>query len=105
MATLLNHSYYPVGLNNEQQLLRVRTLLNSRGINPRRYFYPSLDSLEYLQPQIPQTTSRALSERVLCLPIYPGLAHEDQDKVIQTLLEECSLTKAFYQSPALAQAI
>jgi dTDP-4-amino-4,6-dideoxygalactose transaminase len=103
--SLLNHSYYPVGLSNEQQLLRVRTLLNSRGVNPRRYFYPSLDTLEYLQPQRPQTVSRSLSERVLCLPIYPGLARDDQDKVIQALLEECSLAKAFYQSPALAQAI
>ena len=57
---------------NEDQLLRCRTALNGKGINPRRYFYPSLDTLGYLQPQPPQIQSRSLSRRVLCLPIYPG---------------------------------
>ncbi|HEX8591898.1 MAG TPA: DegT/DnrJ/EryC1/StrS family aminotransferase [Pseudomonas sp.] len=101
----LNHSYYPVGLRDEQQLLRVRAALNNRDINPRRYFYPSLDTLEYLQPQIAQTESRGLSERVLCLPIYPGLQRADQDKVINTIIEECSFSNAHYQSPVLAQVI
>lgn len=101
----LNHSYYPVALRDEQQLLRARTALNQRSINPRRYFYPSLDTLEYLQPQVPQTESRALSERVLCLPIYPGLQKSDQEKVIGTLIEECSVSNAHYRSPLVAQAI
>ncbi|GFM73924.1 aminotransferase DegT [Pseudomonas cichorii] len=101
----LNHSYFPVALQDEQHLLRVRAALNARSINPRRYFYPSLDTLEYLQPQPGQTVSRALSERVLCLPIYPGLSHEDQDRVIHTLIEECSLGSASYQSPVIAAQV
>ncbi|RMO07540.1 Aminotransferase, DegT/DnrJ/EryC1/StrS protein [Pseudomonas cichorii] len=101
----LNHSYFPVALQDEQHLLRVRAALNVRSINPRRYFYPSLDTLEYLQPQPGQTVSRALSERVLCLPIYPGLSHEDQDRVIHTLIEECSLSSASYQSPVIAAQV
>ncbi len=101
----LNHSYFPVALQDEQHLLRVRAALNVRSINPRRYFYPSLDTLEYLQPQPGQTVSRALSERVLCLPIYPGLSHEDQDRVIHTLIEECSLGSASYQSPVIAAQV
>ncbi|MCD5992705.1 DegT/DnrJ/EryC1/StrS family aminotransferase [Pseudomonas sp. CDFA 602] len=101
----LNHSYYPIGLRDEQELLRVRTALNISKINPRRYFYPSLDTLEYLQPQPGQPVSRALSERVLCLPIYPGLQHSDQERVIQTLLESCAPEYASCQSPAIAQAI
>ncbi|MBX8576841.1 DegT/DnrJ/EryC1/StrS aminotransferase family protein [Pseudomonas cichorii] len=101
----LNNSYFPVALQDEQHLLRVRASLNARSINPRRYFYPSLDTLEYLQPQPGQPVSRALSERVLCLPIYPGLSRDDQDRVIHTLIEECSLGSASYQSPAIAQVI
>lgn len=85
-----NHSYYPIALADEDQLLRCRTALKDQGINPRRYFYPSLDTLSYLQPQPPQTESRALSRRVLCLPIYPGLPHHVQNTVIQTLLHESS---------------
>ena len=101
----LNNSYYPVALRDEQQLLSVRTALNHRDINPRRYFYPSLDTLEYLQPQVAQVQSRALSERVLCLPIYPGLQKHDQDKVINTLIEQCSISDVRYVSPAIAQAV
>lgn len=101
----LNHSYYPIGLRDEQALLEVRSALNLREINPRRYFYPSLDTLEYLQPQPGQPVSRALSERVLCLPIYPGLLKDDQHRIIQTLLESCSLDRLSYQSPVIAQVI
>ncbi|KPZ07351.1 Aminotransferase, DegT/DnrJ/EryC1/StrS family protein [Pseudomonas tremae] len=100
----LNNSYYPVALRDEQQLLQVRTALNLREINPRRYFYPSLDTLEYLQPQPAQAVSRALSERVLCLPIYPGLQKSDQDLVIRTLIEACSLEGSGYGAPAIARA-
>ncbi|HXR01150.1 MAG TPA: DegT/DnrJ/EryC1/StrS family aminotransferase, partial [Pseudomonas sp.] len=101
----LNHSYYPIAVNDEQQLLRLRSALNTNGINPRRYFYPSLDTLEYLQPQAAQTASRSLSERVLCLPIYPGLLKDDQERVINTVIAECSLGRAVYQSPNLAQVM
>jgi len=85
-----NHSYFPIALAHEQQLLRCRAALNDKGINPRRYFYPSLDTLGYLQPQPPQMQSRSLSRRVLCLPIYPGLPRHIQNTVIQTLLHESS---------------
>ncbi|MBS9726305.1 DegT/DnrJ/EryC1/StrS family aminotransferase [Stutzerimonas stutzeri] len=83
-----NYSYFPVALADESQLLRCRGQLNANGINPRRYFYPSLDTLEHLQPQVPQTRSRALSRKVLCLPIYPGLPRKVQEKVVQTLIQE-----------------
>jgi len=101
----LNHSYYPIALSDEQQLLRLRSALNTNGINPRRYFYPSLDTLEYLQPQAAQTASRSLSERVLCLPIYPGLLREDQDRVINTVIAETSAAHSPYRVPSLAQVM
>lgn len=87
----LNYSYFPVGLSDQRQVLRVRAALQEKGINPRRYFYPSLDTLDYLQPQTRQSTSRALSVRVLCLPIYPGLPRDVQDQVINTLIADCNL--------------
>ncbi len=100
-----NHSYFPVALQDEMELVRSRTILNQIGINPRRYFYPSLDTLAYLQPQVPQARSRALSRRVLCLPIYPGLPREVQDSVISTMVR-CALgtrtTGLVAFAPALA---
>ncbi|AGI26634.1 hypothetical protein H681_23835 [Pseudomonas sp. ATCC 13867] len=83
-----NNSYYPIGLRNEEQVLRVRSALNAIGVNPRRYFYPSLDTLDYLAPQAPQVLSRELSQRILCLPLYPGLPQDVQREVIEVLLLE-----------------
>lgn len=83
-----NYSYFPIALDDENQLLRCRSQLNENGVNPRRYFYPSLDTLEHLQPQTPQPRSRALSRRVMCLPIYPGLPRKVQEMVVQTLIQE-----------------
>jgi dTDP-4-amino-4,6-dideoxygalactose transaminase len=77
-----NYSYFPLLCRDEETLLRVVGALQERGIQPRRYFAPSLDTLPYLQPQPVQTVSRDLASRVLCLPIYPGLDEATVDVVI-----------------------
>ena len=77
-----NYAYAPVLLETEAQLLKVEKALNDSGIVPRRYFYPSLDTLEYLHPQIPQTHSHDIANRILCLPIYPGLEISQVYKII-----------------------
>jgi hypothetical protein len=46
-----------------------------------------------------------LSERVLCLPIYPGLLRDDQDRVIQTVIAETSNVHSPYRVPSLAQVM
>lgn len=44
-----NYSYYPIIFENEKQLLKVQEALNKEQIFPRRYFYPSLNTLEYVE--------------------------------------------------------
>ena len=46
-----NYSYCPVVFKNEGQLLKVQKALNEQKIFPRRYFYPSLDTLDYIEPK------------------------------------------------------
>ncbi|OAN29925.1 MULTISPECIES: DegT/DnrJ/EryC1/StrS aminotransferase family protein [Pseudomonas] len=82
----LNYSYFPVGLRDEPSLLDTKKALNAVGINPRRYFYPSLETLDYLQPQAIKPVSRKLSHRILCVPLYPDLPQATQDLLIDTLL-------------------
>lgn len=77
-----NYSYFPIVLNNEEEMLRVQHTLNHQGIYPRRYFYPSLDTLIYIEPTQYTPISRDISKRILCLPVYPELAKEDQIKII-----------------------
>ena len=68
-----NYSYFPIILENETQLKKVQAALNAENIYPRRYFYPSLDTLKYIEPKQTMPISRDISKRVLCVPLYPNL--------------------------------
>lgn len=72
-----NYAYYPVVFRDEGQLLAVKQSLNSNNINPRRYFFPSLNTLPFLQGRQPCPVSEDISSRVLCLPLYDGLENRD----------------------------
>lgn len=82
-----NYSYFPVVFENEKQLLRVKKALNAKDIFPRRYFYPSLDTLSYIEPKQECIISRRISKKILCLPIYVELESKTQDIIIQTIKE------------------
>jgi dTDP-4-amino-4,6-dideoxygalactose transaminase len=74
--TKWNYCYYPVLFKNEEVLLKVICNLNKEGVFPRRYFYPSLNTLNYV-PKISMPISEDISTRVLCLPLYKGLLNEE----------------------------
>ena len=82
-----NYGYMPVLLKTEAQLLKVQIALNGNGIFPRRYYYPSLDMLDYLQTDQVCANSRDIASRILCLPIYPGLTKEKQTEIINIIIE------------------
>lgn len=77
--TTWNYSYYPVFFESEEALLHVQEKLNQAGIVPRRYFYPSLHQLPYVQSgEMP--VSESVSKCILCLPLYAGLeAHSVEE--------------------------
>lgn len=68
-----NYSYFPVMFENEKILLRVIEALHANQILPRRYFYPSLNTLKYVE-KMDCPVSEDISTRILCLPLYPGLS-------------------------------
>lgn len=80
-----NYSYFPVVFQDETQLLKVQKILNSKNIFPRRYFYPSLDTLPYIEPKQRTPISRDISKRILCLPVYPGLENDIQADIINII--------------------
>ena len=82
-----NYSYFPIVFENEEKLLKVQKALNKEDIFPRRYFYPSLDTLEYIEPKQHMSISRDISKRILCLPIYAELENDAQMQIIQTIKE------------------
>jgi dTDP-4-amino-4,6-dideoxygalactose transaminase len=77
-----NYSYYPIVFETEPRLLEVVAILKQNGISGRRYFYPSLNELPFLQKQ-GCPVSEDISRRVLCLPLYVGLRQEE----IQTIID------------------
>jgi dTDP-4-amino-4,6-dideoxygalactose transaminase len=79
-----NYSYYPVVFENEEQLLRVEKELNDYQIFPRRYFYPSLNIIEYTKGQS-MPISESIASRILCLPLYVGLSNVELKTIVGIL--------------------
>ena len=86
--TIQNYSYFPIIFDNQEQLLKVQKALNEKNIFPRRYFYPSLDTLDYIEPKQECKISRDMSKRILCLPIYAELGKDIQNKIINTIKDK-----------------
>lgn len=79
--TQWNYSYYPVIFESEEQLLKAQKALNEQEIFPRRYFYPSLNTIEYVKGK-PMPVSESIASRILCLPLYVELKVTDLEKIV-----------------------
>lgn len=82
--TQWNYSYYPVVIENEGALLQVQKALNEQDIFPRRYFYPSLNTINYVNGAL-MPISESIASRVLCLPLYADISLEDVKKIISII--------------------
>jgi len=87
--TQWNYSYYPVIFKNETQLLNVQKMLNDQDIVPRRYFYPSLNTIDYCKGEA-MPVSESVAAAVLCLPLYVGLEIADLQKIVSIINENVS---------------
>jgi dTDP-4-amino-4,6-dideoxygalactose transaminase len=82
--TQWNYSYYPILFESESQLLQAELALQEQNIFPRRYFYPSLNTLPYIG-KIKMEVSESAAATILCLPLYAGLARIDMERIVSTL--------------------
>jgi dTDP-4-amino-4,6-dideoxygalactose transaminase len=82
--TKWNYSYYPIVFESEQKLLDVQKKLNDNNIFPRRYFYPSLNTINYLIGK-KMPISESVASRILCLPLYVGLGLNDLNVISKIL--------------------
>ena len=82
----LNYAYYPIVIESEELLLKIKTTLDAHEIFTRRYFYPSLaNTLPYLEKKDMEVTD-SISKRVLCLPLYFDLTLEEVDLIARLIL-------------------
>jgi dTDP-4-amino-4,6-dideoxy-D-glucose transaminase len=85
-----NYSYFPIFIDNSYALSRDELYegLSASGIRGRRYFYP-LVSEHSMYRCIPTSNienlknAYELSRKVICLPLYPDLTEEQQDRIIE----------------------
>lgn len=75
-----NSSYYPVIFQSESILLMVEKKLNEKNIFPRRYFYPSLNTLNYTKSDNVDI-SEQIANTILCLPIYDSLTEGEVNQI------------------------
>lgn len=77
LDTKQNYAYYPIRFKSEKKLLEALAALNEQNIYPRRYFYPSLNKLPYIQNANTCPVSEKVANSILCLPLYKGILEED----------------------------
>ncbi len=89
-----NHSYFPILVQHEYSLSRdaLYQKLKDHNIFARRYFYPLISkfpmyiSIPSAHPENLPIASRA-AKQILCLPIYPALSNEEQQRIVETIRE------------------
>ena len=83
-GTEWNNHYFPIIFNTEEQLLDSMAKFESNQIFPRRYFYPSLNLLPYVD-SVECPVSEDVSKRILCLPLFTGIENKSIEKIISIL--------------------
>jgi dTDP-4-amino-4,6-dideoxygalactose transaminase len=83
--TQYNYAYFPVLFDSENILLKVKNELELNWIYPRRYFYPELTQLDYINSdEMPNAMD--ISKRILSLPMYHTLTVEEQDMICRVII-------------------
>lgn len=80
-----NASYYPVLFNTESDLLKTSSALEKQYIYTRRYFFPALNSLTYIENKQSLQEVESATRRVLCLPMYHILSTAEIDMIAQVI--------------------
>jgi dTDP-4-amino-4,6-dideoxygalactose transaminase len=68
-----NNSYFPIVFDAEEVLQKAIRALNEKNIFPRRYFFPSLNTLSFLMDNSKMPFSESIANRIICLPLYHSL--------------------------------
>lgn len=90
-----NHAYCPLFVQPEHPVNRdeLYMLMRAQNIHARRYFYPLVSSFPMYrglpsaeQKNLPNASR--LANKVICLPIYPTLSLDDQERLIDILINK-----------------
>lgn len=77
-----NAAYFPAVFESESVAVQVADLLKENGILARRYFFPSLETVRFLDRTDQQPISSEVAGRILCLPIYASMKVSEQKSIV-----------------------
>ncbi|SDS27321.1 DegT/DnrJ/EryC1/StrS family aminotransferase [Opitutus sp. GAS368] len=81
-----NYAYFPVLLPDGAAVARTLAILAAKNIHPRRYFFPSINQIPYIQGGACPVSERA-AQSVLCLPLSDLVSAEVQETVATAILQ------------------
>ncbi|MDT0649097.1 DegT/DnrJ/EryC1/StrS family aminotransferase [Autumnicola edwardsiae] len=76
-----NYAYFPVIFENAEARERTQEFLEKQSIFPRRYFFPSINTIAYM-PRGNCPVSEEISDKILCLPFYPQLNDKETNRIL-----------------------
>lgn len=80
-----NYAYVPVLLPKSVNTEDFCKNCYAQGVNVRRYFYPSLNTLPYIHKRVSLKQAEELASRAICIPIFNGMSMDEVHKVIETI--------------------
>lgn len=80
-----NYAYFPIVFDTNEKATQVLNVLKEYDVIARRYFFPSLDTIEYFQLRTYQPISKDIASRILCLPLYIGITTSQQQHIIKLI--------------------
>lgn len=80
-----NYGYYPVVFENSLMRARAIQAMGMQNIYPRRYFFPSLNTLPYLERQQDCPISESICDRIVCLPLYGEIERDTIETIAKTI--------------------
>jgi len=81
-----NYSYFPVIFDSEEAMLHCKLQLEKSEIYCRRYFYPSLSALPYIN-KIDMPICDSIAKRIMCLPMYHTLGQMERALIVQIIID------------------
>ena len=82
-----NYSYYPVLFESEAKLLESMEILAGAQVFPRRYFYPSLNTIKEICDVVSMPISESVASRILCLPLSTEMTADDVQRVVSNIVK------------------
>ncbi len=82
-----NYSYVPIVFESTEKCLRVQQTLLKNGIGSRRYFYPLLSQLDYVE-NVNVENAESISSRILCLPTFHSLTLDQVKSISKIILSK-----------------